>query len=227
MASISARRYQINPTTIFVGADGKLTGEAYRLMKAISNIVNAVTIDDGEVVTSMIAADAVTADKISVANLEAVSATLGNVVVDGDLIVNGTLTTPKHEANSITQGAAANGSNITVDDSDGETEIHTDDITVDFGGDVSILFNSLAGSANSKFPLTTYRLKRNGTTILTKAWYVDDIEGTRDTIMNFVDQPGTGTHTYSVTCEVAADGALGSNVINHTNVYIQLLNLKR
>lgn len=212
MVAINKQVYQISPRSRFTDGHGYLTGEAYRMLSAISEILNSVTIEDGEI----------TAEKISVTNLEAISATLGNVVIDGDLVVNGTLTTPKYVPNSVSQPVASNGADITVTSGGGETEIHTEDITLDYAGDVTILFNSLAQSTNSNFPLTTYRLKRNGTPIVTKSWYVDDQEGSRDTILAFVDEnPGTGDHTYSVTAQLNSPTAVA-----HTNVYMQLLNLK-
>lgn len=93
MASITTREYPITPTMRWVDSEGRLTGEGFRLMKAVAELVEAVTIEDGEI----------TADMISVTSLEAISATLGNVVIDGDLVVNGTITTGKIALQAVTE----------------------------------------------------------------------------------------------------------------------------
>ena len=56
-----------------------------------------------------------TADKLQVTSLESISATLGNVVVTGSLIVDGTLITAKMASNAITVGA------IGINDADVDT----------------------------------------------------------------------------------------------------------
>jgi hypothetical protein len=68
------------------------------------NSIEEDMIQPGAVTKNKIAADAVTADKIDVNNLAAISATLGNVVVNGNLIVNGTITTPKIGTQQVTRG---------------------------------------------------------------------------------------------------------------------------
>lgn len=97
MADIKTREYPITPTMRLTDAEGRATGEFFRLLKAISALVEAVTLVDGEV----------TADKIQVDSLEAISAVLGNVIINGDLVINGTVTTGKLAANSATDVTVA------------------------------------------------------------------------------------------------------------------------
>lgn len=97
MARITTNEYPVTPTMRFVDAEGRLTGEGFRLIKAVSDVVQAITIEDGEVKASM----------ISVVSLEAISAVLGNVQVTGNLMVDGSLTTGKHASRSITDVTVA------------------------------------------------------------------------------------------------------------------------
>jgi hypothetical protein len=57
MANITTREYPITPTMRWTDPEGRLTGEAFRLMKAVAELVEAVTIEDGEVTTEMLEAE--------------------------------------------------------------------------------------------------------------------------------------------------------------------------
>lgn len=127
MASVTKRKYPLNPTLRWTNENGRLTAEGFRIIRAIADVIENVSIVDGEiteqmladlavtadkigtgaVVAAKIAAGSVTAAKISVSSLEAVSATLGNVIIDGDLVVNGTITTSKVELGGITEVTTA------------------------------------------------------------------------------------------------------------------------
>lgn len=60
MAEVKKKKYPISPTMRWIsqeaGQEGRLTGEGFRLMKAIAELVEAVTITDGEVTTEMLEA---------------------------------------------------------------------------------------------------------------------------------------------------------------------------
>lgn len=60
MTEVKKKKYPISPTMRWIsqepGQEGRLTGEGFRLMKAITELVEAVTIEDGEVKTEMLEA---------------------------------------------------------------------------------------------------------------------------------------------------------------------------
>lgn len=59
MASITTREYPITPTMKWTDAEGRLTGEGFRLMRAVAELVEAVTIEDGEITTDMLEAEVI------------------------------------------------------------------------------------------------------------------------------------------------------------------------
>lgn len=211
----------ISPTLKLVNGEGRPTSEFMRFLRAALEIIDAVNIVPGEITEEELADLAVSAAKLQDSAVVIGKLAAGSIHVS-TLFADEVVITSKVAQNAITLGAAANGADATVALADGEVELISEDITITNGGDVTILFNSLATSVDSNFPETDYRLKRNGTVLLTKRWAVDDEEGVRDTILNYVDTPGNGTHTYSVTAEL-----IELTGVAHTNVYIQLLNLKR
>jgi len=230
MASVSTQKYPINQRMPWVDKDGKLTAEAFRVMRSIADIVSSITIGDGEISTAQLADAAITEAKIAddgpvstakIADLAITSAKIEDGAVTEDKIADNAVTTSKILADAVTLGASSSGSDITVTFAAGETEIHTDDIVVT-GGEVSILFTAKAESTNTDKPVTTYRLKRDGVTIATKVWTIGKDEAARDAVIQFSDIPSAGTRTYSVTCELAAITSVAN-----TAIYIQLRNFRR
>lgn len=105
MVEVTKKKYPLNPTLRWTTQDGRLTTEGFRIMRAVSDVLETVSIEDGEVTTDMIAAGAITAGKITVTSLDEISTFLGDVAIDGDLIVGGTITTSKLEDNAVTATA--------------------------------------------------------------------------------------------------------------------------
>lgn len=190
MAEVKKKKYHVSPTMRWADGDGRLTGEGFRLMKAIAELVEAVTIEDGEV----------TADKIQVDSLEAISAVLGNVIIDGNLVVNGTITTGKVALNAISEitvgvqagSGAPNGAPlITI----------AVPVTATSTTGVILTFTAVQGlpSVNAaNFGSYDLRLTRNGIVIATSgAIYYDDNFASNMAIQ-FVDPtPGTNP-TYAI-----------------------------
>lgn len=57
MVEIQRQDYDINPTMRLVDAEGRATGEFFRLLKAVAEIVENITIQDGEITTEMLEAE--------------------------------------------------------------------------------------------------------------------------------------------------------------------------
>lgn len=205
MVEVSKTKYPLNPTLKWTDSEGRLTSEAFRIIRAIGELINNITIEDGEV----------TADKISVDSLEAISAVLGNVIIDGDLVVNGTLTTPKHQNNSITifSGTTPSG---TVNFSLTEQTIQTHVVTSD-GGAVLLVVGANVGFTTigaSNFGPTTWRIRKNGTDVDSRQINVDDSWTGLQTWVWIDTSPGTSPNTYTLT--TIADVS-GPQLAHYTN----------
>lgn len=86
MAAVSTKRFPLNPTTRWVTADGRLTGEGFQMMMAVSQLVEAITIEDGEITEAMIADASITTAKIEDAAIT--SAKIGNAAITNAKIGN-------------------------------------------------------------------------------------------------------------------------------------------
>lgn len=184
MAEVSYRRYEVSATQRFVDPEGRLTQKGFELMKAVANLVSSVTIEDGEIKANM----------IDVVNLEAISAILGNVVVNGSLVVNGTLVTDKLAQNAVSEVTTAVqvGTGRTTDPYLIQTTV-----PLTSTGNTGVLVSFTAfqrlpagGSGNNGF--WELRLARNGVVIdvTPNIFYDDNFAGWQ--ICSFVDEnPGT------------------------------------
>jgi hypothetical protein len=167
MVEVTRAEYPLNPTLKLVTPEGRATAEFFRVLKAIGDLISNITIEDGEV----------TADMISVVSLEAISATLGNVVIDGDLVVNGTITTGKVAQNAITEVTAA--AQVSPVGPSGQTVVGVA-VPVTTTGNTGVLitfngFMSLPTPDPANFGTWGLYLTRNGVIIdSTAALYYDD-----------------------------------------------------
>lgn len=115
--TITATQISTGTITATQIAGTTITGD-----KIAAGAITATQIAAGTITATQIAAGAVTAGKISVSSLDAISATLGNVTVNGALVVNGSISTLKYEFVSIINAAYAintNDFNIGSSPSDG------------------------------------------------------------------------------------------------------------
>lgn len=164
-------------------------------------------VDSGNVFINNAHIRNITADKLAVTSLAAISATLGNVVVHGDLLVLGTVTTGKVAANAITfadmfiynsfAGPAAFDntehsiiSGLSIDASGYEVIIRAHSRIVPLGG------GDCAGY---------YRLKRNGVAIAEK---LIEITKPGDSMLVSI-QSGAGV--YSLTVQRAGGPGIGAD----------------
>lgn len=92
-----------------------------------TNSVGSDELADNSVGTSHLKTDAVTATKINVTSLDAISATLGNVAVNGTLLINGTVATGKYANLSVITSKVADGAitpvSIDEDNNGGTTDV--------------------------------------------------------------------------------------------------------
>lgn len=200
MVEVTRKKYPLNPTLKWTDAEGRLTAQGFRIIRAIGELIENITIVDGEVTTDMIAAGAVTAGKITVDSLEAISAVLGNVVVEGDLIVEGTLTTTKLGANAVTE--VTTGDQVGIKGPSGDTIVSVA-VPVTSTGNTGVLvtftgFATLPSSSASNFGLWALQLYRDASLIgQTPFLYYDD-NFSYPIVASFIDEaPGTNP-TYSI-----------------------------
>jgi len=59
MVEVSRKAYPLNPTLQLVTPEGRATAEFFRILKAIGDLIGNITIEDGEVVTSMLEAEVI------------------------------------------------------------------------------------------------------------------------------------------------------------------------
>jgi len=156
MAVITTRQYPISPTLRWTTQDGRLTSEGFRLLKALADIAEFVTIQDGEVTAGKIAAGAINATNIIVENI----------------IVTGQLT-----ANSVTDiTVAAQASAVGPDGND----VVEATVPVTGTGNTGVLINFTGfmdrpTTNASNFGYWRVRLERNGTEIdSTPSLFYDD-----------------------------------------------------
>ncbi|MHB1086461.1 MAG: phage tail protein [Minisyncoccota bacterium] len=172
----------------------------------------------GAVTAAKIDAGAVTADKISVASLEAISATLGNVIVTGSLIVDGSIITSKYSSNSIiVAGFATNVNDFALSTS--FTDVSSVTITGNGGKTVVIISCAANGGADAGFRLAVAKngaiqIDEEVTTVLSGKFG----NGT----LTWVDSsPGQSASTYSCYARTTGGGLthIFSSVVaeNHKN----------
>lgn len=176
-----------------------------------SGAVVTESLDALAVTAQKLAADAVTADKISVNNLAAISATLGNVVVNGSLIVNGTLVTGKaaSEAWTIIRGGA-NGDAITA--AQGVTKVGASCIQPSQNKPIMVVGScAVDGTSGTAAPYIEIGLYRNNTKLVAYRLRADNANRFRPAALVFCDSsPGSGDITYSLRqTGIDADSAVG------------------
>lgn len=92
MVKVERKKRHLSPTTRLVDSEGRLTTDGFKLIKDLAEFISLIAIEDGEIKANM----------IEVESLEAISAVLGNVIINGNLVVEGTITTGKIGSNAVT-----------------------------------------------------------------------------------------------------------------------------
>jgi len=163
----------------------------------------------------------VTADKINVVNLEAISATLGNVIVTGSLIVDGTIITGKLDDNAVSIVGFWTGSNTAVTGDLSYTEVVSGAITTD-SGDLLITVGGTMSKGGDSVTSVSTRIKVDGTVIGTYVTNASPQNGSMAAARRVAG--GTGSRTISV--EVGNCNST-ANVPTATNVTLRVENLKK
>lgn len=57
MVEVTRNKYPLNQTLKWVNSEGRLTSEAFRIMRAVGDLISAITIEDGEITTEMLEAE--------------------------------------------------------------------------------------------------------------------------------------------------------------------------
>lgn len=166
---------------------------------------------DNSVPSRAVQQDAITANKINVSSLEAISAVLGNVVVNGSLIVNGTLITGKaaSEAWTIIRGGAA-GNPVTA--AFGVVKTVTSCIQPSQGKPIMVVGScAVDGTSGTAAPYLEIGLWRNSLKLVAYRLRADNANRYRPAALVFADlAPPTGNITYSLTQEgIDSDSAVG------------------
>jgi hypothetical protein len=209
MVEVTRAKYPLNPTLKLVTPEGKATAEFFRILRAIGDLISNIEIEDGEV----------TADKIQVDSLEAISAVLGNVIVNGNLLVEGTITTGKVAQNAITEVSI--GQQVGSGNPDGTTLCSAIvPVTSTSNTGVIVTFTAVQGlpvvnAAN--FGSWRVRLKRNGVMIASTGDIYYDDNFANLIAVQFVDaNPGTNPtyEIYASTISGPGDFSISSGVLN-------------
>ncbi len=152
-------------TEVMIGDDTistpKLRANSISTDKIIAGAITASKLAADSVTAGKIQAGAVSADKINVTKLDAISAVLGNVIVDGNLVVNGTLTNAKIGSGQVGFGGTFAGGVVALPNSDVDVnwyDAHTTSLTPKKDGRALFLFD-YRGSAGSRWTPGTRTLQ--------------------------------------------------------------------
>lgn len=173
----------------------------------VDNANNPVAVFDntGKVQTARI--PTITADKISVSSLSAISATLGNVTINGNLIVTGTIATASVANNAITVAATSGPFSKVPGYSDNNEHGSADgwpifNLTPNGGRVVVQITGNMAVFGSSNTVHVTVRLYRNGVLVKYQDFYDVDDTPTSTVSMSYVDtNPGTSTVSWAMTIQ--------------------------
>lgn len=104
MAEVSFTTYDINPSQRFVDQEGRLTQKGFEIMKAVTQLVSAVTIEDGEVKTEMLESEIIRVSTLFADNVVITSKVAPNAISeltallqvgsngpDGETLISGTI----------------------------------------------------------------------------------------------------------------------------------------
>lgn len=202
MTEITRKKYPISPTLKLVDEQGRATSQFQRLLRAISELVEAVSIEDGEITTDMLEAEI-----IRVSTLFA-----DEVIITGKVAQNAI-----SELTAILQTVPAGPSGDTI--LSGTVPISTTNNT----GLLLTLtaFMDLPTPNPGNFGYWQMHLQRNGVTIgSTPGLYYDD-NFSYQPVATFIDSdPGTNP-TYSVITSLS--GGLGNFTITGGVLNVGLL----
>ncbi|WP_173087382.1 hypothetical protein [Devosia sp. 1635] len=161
----------------------KIASRAITADKLDAESVTADKIEAGAVTAAKIASKAITADKISVTSLAAVSGTIGNLSIDGNLLVggtvnggkliNGAITTEKVGSQQITNADASiatGGNNVNGSNWQGLVDIYVNPE----GGQVVIDASCHARSQGTGVSFGGLRLTKNGQQMASVSINTDD-----------------------------------------------------
>lgn len=160
-----------------------------------------------------------TADKINVSSLEALSANLGNVSVHGVLLINGTVYTDKVAGEAITVvGATGSGGWVTTT----ANRVTLSEIYVPGDGTEKItITTSVICRASSGYPWAEVYLERDGVTVASAAVREDDIPSSAATLV--FTQYWPGNHVWRLT----GANVSGAGTAGFQNAFIMYIKGKR
>jgi hypothetical protein len=191
------------------------------------NSIDHGMLQDDSVDDNNLRVNSVKAEHVDVVNLEAISAILGDVVVHGSLLVNGTVITGKLPASAITSMTVSSITDLTVSSGGNKGTIKSASIAVTDGGSVLAMFfcqQSLPAPNASNNGTYTLLLSRGGTPLHQKNFFYDDNFNNAPALL-FADTPGNGTQSYAIGMNVAASG--GAADFQMRGLVLVLIQFKR
>jgi len=200
----------VGPNELQNGAvtGSKIAASAVTADKIQAGSISADKIQSGAITADKVSAGAITSEKIQVSSLAAISATLGNVSINGNLVVGGTVSAGKLVSKTLTDQQIATGA-VSASIMTGKGgpvrgggTLQSAFINVP-SGFVSIDFNALfelPSPNSSNFGNFACRLFRNGSQIATWVMQYDDNYSYPIALM-YKDDPGSGGFSYTMTCD--------------------------
>lgn len=208
MVEVTRAKYPLNPTLKLTTPEGRATSEFFRVLKAIGDLISAITIEDGEVTADKIGAEQITAGKLAAGSINVTTLFVDEIII-----------TSKVAPNAITDVSI--GQQVGSGAPDGATLVSAIvPVTSTSNTGVILTFTAVQGlpvvnAAN--FGSWQMSLQRNGVTIdSTGAIYYDDNFANLIAVQ-FVDEtPGTNP-TYSIiasTLSGPGDFSISDGVLN-------------
>lgn len=197
-----------------------------------TNSVGSDELADNSVGGNHLKADSVTASKISVTSLDAISATLGNVAINGSLVVNGTISANKYADLSVGTGKVANNAITNADaalttgtvtigsELSGEIGLQTLGFNAS-SGQTLLSFNCAVTHGGSASQTCTFRIKKGSSTKRTISYpiYANSLNLIS---LNWIDDDPSNA-TWSVTgARISRPGDM-----DFFNRYLECLNTKK
>lgn len=200
MVKVKRKKYPLNPTLKLVNPEGRATSEFFRILTAIGELIENISILPGEIGEDELAEFAVSLSKLQDNAVGVGKLAAGSIWVS-TLFVDEVIITSKVGAGQMTGGVSA----TQPADAPMNTAAVSANMNVAYGSArISFIASqSRPTSGSGNFGNYLLRILRNGTPIKVLSIYYDDnFAGVVGIVA--IDSPGVGVHTYTIDTQLVS-----------------------